>query len=222
MNHIKTKIISILILSTFIMPVVCAICEKDCSLNVSSVRYENGIFTANVETIRLEENGKAYFAIYDSNGALKRVACKPVNTGDSSFSFSTDEALEREKYKIKLMLWNENMVPDKNFYEGIFTDVVLESEHNYRDDYNKTSTFVYDGECKSIDVTFSEDTQLGDYFDYICIRDAFNKEVGGKYRGTELAGKTVSVPGNTVKIDIIADSDVTGYGYRTESIVVNK
>ncbi len=227
MNYVKIKIIGILLLitllSTFItMPIVYSISEKDGSLDISSVRYESGIFTANVSVSDLKENSKAYFAIYDRKGVLKTVVSKSVNAGDSSFSISTDELLDRQEYNIKLMLWNENMVPDGDCYEGIMTDVVLESEHNYQDNYNKTSTYIYDGECKSIDVTFSLDTRMGDNFDYIYICDAAGNRIGEKYYGTELAGKTINVPGNTVNIGLQSDKNMTSYGYKTESIVVNK
>lgn len=226
MNYIKIKTIGILLLlillSTFIaMPIVYSNWEKDSSLNISSVKYEGGIFTANVSATDLKESCKAYFAIYDKNGVLKTVVTKPVNAGDSSFSISTDELLDRREYNIKLMLWNENMVPDKNFYEGIMTNVVLESEHNYQETYNKTSTYIYDGECKSIDVTFSTDTKVENIFDNIYIYDAACNLIG-EYTGTQLAGKTINVPGNTVIIKLESDGNKTFYGYKTDSIVVNK
>lgn len=227
MNYIKIKIVAglllLTILSAFItIPTVYSNLEKDSSLSVSSVKYADGIFTANVSTIDLKENSKVYFVIYDKNGMLKTVATEPVNSGNSSFSISTSEPLDRCEYDIKVMIWNENMLPDENIYEGIMTDVVLESEHNYQDNYNKTSTYIYNGDCKSIDVTFSQDTSMGDIFDYIYICDADGNIVGGKYYTTQLAGKTINVPGNTIIINLESDANMTSYGYKTDSIVVNK
>ena len=84
--------------------------------------------------------------------------------------------------------------------------------------------YTYDGECTSLSVTFSDDTITKDYRDYIYIYDKNGTEIGG-YTGEELAGQTINVPGNTVKIRLFAESyrsDYCKYGYRTTSITVNK
>ena len=70
-------------------------------------------------------------------------------------------------------------------------------------------------------MTFSDDTETENNFDFIYILDAEDNQIG-KYSGTELAGQTVNVKGNTVKIRLISDSVYNGYGYKTESIIVNK
>ena len=59
------------------------------------------------------------------------------------------------------------------------------------------------------------------FHDYIYIYDANDNQIG-KYSGTSLAGKTINVPGNTVKIRLTSDGSQTRYGYKTESIVINK
>jgi len=97
----------------------------------------------------------------------------------------------------------------------------LESKHTYDNNIDQTTTYTYDGTCNSIDVTSSEDTETEKNYDFLYIYDENDKQIG-KYSGTELAGKTINIPGNTVKIRLTSDENKTYYGFRTEKIVVNK
>lgn len=81
--------------------------------------------------------------------------------------------------------------------------------------------YIYPQNCKSIDVTFSADTATESGYDYIYIYDAHDNEIGS-YSGMELAGQTINIVGNSVKIRLVSDGSNTGFGYRTERIVVNR
>ena len=105
--------------------------------------------------------------------------------------------------------------------KSIVVDEVLESDHNYANSTNKTYTYTYEGSCESIDVKFTADTQTESGYDYIYIYDGNDNQIG-KYSGTALAGVSVNIPGNTVKIKITSDGSVTKYGFKTESITVNR
>ena len=70
-------------------------------------------------------------------------------------------------------------------------------------------------------MTFSADTATESEYDYIYIYDAHSNEIG-ESSGIELAGQTINIAGNTVKIRLISDASNTGFGYRTERIVVNR
>ena len=75
----------------------------------------------------------------------------------------------------------------------------------------------------SLKVTFDEQTQLEDGFDYLYIYDADDNEIG-KYTGTELAGLTITVPGDTVKLQLQTDSstDTTSeWGFQVTQIVAS-
>lgn len=86
---------------------------------------------------------------------------------------------------------------------------------------DETKTYVYDGECVSIGVTFLEDTETESGWDYFYIYDTNDNQIA-QYSGTELAGQIITVPGNTVKTRLTSDGSVTRNGCRAGSIVVNK
>ncbi len=55
-----------------------------------------------------------------------------------------------------------------------------------------------------LEIRFDEQTELEDCFDYLYIYDKTGEEIG-KYTGTEAAGKTITVSGDTVLIRITSD-----------------
>jgi len=138
------------------------------------------------------------------------------------------ELSDTENYTVKFMLWDGNMKPfietdvrDIVTQKTIVGEDVLESDHNYENSTNKTYTYTYENGWESIDVKFTSDTETESGYDYIYILDGNDNQIG-KYSGTQLAGITVNIPGNTVKIKITSDGSVTKYGFKTESIIVNR
>ena len=92
----------------------------------------------------------------------------------------------------------------------------LESPHNY--DNSCTDVWSYRLNCaSSLNVTFDARTEMEDGFDYLYILDGSGKEVG-KYTGKELAGKTVSVPGDTVQIRMASDDAGNAWGFKVTSV----
>ena len=79
----------------------------------------------------------------------------------------------------------------------------MQSSHPY--EVNSSDKWVYtlNGASKTY-VTFDARTEVEDGFDYIYLYDK-NKNQVGKYTGNELAGKTVSVDGDTVIVQLVAD-----------------
>ena len=67
-------------------------------------------------------------------------------------------------------------------------------------------------------VTFSSDTETEAGYDYIYIYDKDNNQIGDRYEGTNLANKTITVPGNIVKIKLTSDGSMTKYGYKIINI----
>ena len=108
-----------------------------------------------------------------------------------------------------------------NFVNGtckackISANDVVESEHDYDDDLDKTWTITR--KCDYLNITFSAYTYTENNYDYIYIYDAKDNLVG-KYTGTELAGKTVKVMGGTAKIRLTSDGSETRYGFSTTKI----
>ena len=92
----------------------------------------------------------------------------------------------------------------------------MQSPHPY--EVNSSDKWVYtlNGASKTY-VTFDARTEVEDGFDYIYLYDK-NKSQVGKYTGTELAGKTVSVDGDTVIIQLVSDDAGNAYGFSVTQI----
>ena len=203
---------------------------NDMPANIKSIRcwYDNNNITAKIKFNHLEQAGTLYLAIYDE-GKLVALHDKPLTIDDTENTIEIIDVDETYKnYDVKVFYWNDSfsLKPLANsveaeIVEAILVDAVLESEHPYENSIDETKTYVYNGECVSIDVTFSDDTITESGFDYIYIYDSNDNKIG-QYSGTELAGQTITVPGNTVKIRLTSDGSVTANGYKTENIVVNK
>ena len=92
----------------------------------------------------------------------------------------------------------------------------LESPHNYDNSCTDVWSYKLDG-ASSLNVTFDAQTELEDGFDYLYILDGSGKEVG-KYTGKELAGKTIQVTGDTVKIRMASDDAGNAWGFKVTSV----
>lgn len=92
-----------------------------------------------------------------------------------------------------------------------------ESDHDYENNLDKTWEWRGPEDALNLDVAFDEQTKVENRYDRIYIYDGKDVELGD-YTGTELAGKTVRVPGNVVKIRLTSDSSLTYYGFKVTEI----
>ncbi len=92
----------------------------------------------------------------------------------------------------------------------------IESAHPYENNADETYT-IYRPGAAEIKVTFSSATKLSEG-DQIIIYDKENSKIGSYY-GNDLASKQIQVPGDTVKIKLVAD-ETTGsaYGFAVSDI----
>ena len=127
-------------------------------------------------------------------------------------------------------------------------DALPESEHDYADNLDQRWDYTYPGEAKGLFVTFSEDTWVEEYHGWIWIDDIVkdgvvtvgsmekniiapthktgdviviygeNDKYIGSYRGSELAGRTIFIPGRSFSITLITDGSVTGYGFKVTKV----
>lgn len=93
----------------------------------------------------------------------------------------------------------------------------VESAHPYNDDFDDSWT-IYKKNATRIAVVFSDSTETVADCDYIYLYDKNGEEIG-KYSGTELAGKKITVLGDTVKIRLFSDGFDTLYGFSLSNIV---
>lgn len=92
----------------------------------------------------------------------------------------------------------------------------FQSAHNYNDDCNEIYQLKIKG-VKDLAVTFSSDTVVENDRDYITIYDQKNTVVG-TYTGTQLAGKTVKVKGDTIRVRLQSDDINNDYGFKVVKI----
>ena len=105
---------------------------------------------------------------------------------------------------------------DERIYVKCTSLVDLQSDHPYEDDSD--ITYVYtDKSCNNLKITFSEDTEFENRYDYLTVYDGNDNEIG-KYSGTELAGGSVKVPGNTAKLRLTSDGVGNCYGFKVDSV----
>lgn len=88
----------------------------------------------------------------------------------------------------------------------------LESPHNYANNCNDFWVYTQEGVTKLL-VTFDERTCIEDGFDYLYIFDGTGTQID-KYTGDELAGQTVQLTGNTVRIKLVSDDSGNEWGFK--------
>lgn len=103
----------------------------------------------------------------------------------------------------------QTVTPDASAYP--------ESDHEYGNSLDETKTFAYPG-AVSLAITFSWQTNVEADYDYIYIYDGADNKIAS-YTGTEAAGQTLTVPGDTFKVRLTSDAATTGYGYAFDSVV---
>ncbi len=92
----------------------------------------------------------------------------------------------------------------------------LESAHNYANNTTEVWCYTLAG-AEELNITFDAKTNIEQDFDYLYVYDKDGKEVG-KYTGTELAGKTITVTGDTVKLKLVTDDAGQEWGFKVTKI----
>lgn len=128
---------------------------------------------------------------------------------------------------------------------AVAEDILLpESEHNYANNFYQEWEYVHPEEADYLWITFDEKTYVErgrdyDIFfeegeditfedvidqaqfyktgDYISIFDGAGN-LCGNYQDDYLAGRTILIPGNSFKITLTTDSNITGYGFKVISV----
>ena len=96
-------------------------------------------------------------------------------------------------------------------------DDCFESAHPYNNNSDESWT-IYKKNATRIAVVFSNSTETEANYDYIYLYDKNGEEIG-KYSGTELADKKITVLGDTVKIRLVSDGLDTLYGFSLSNII---
>lgn len=192
---------------------------------LKDISVDGNILTVTIHNGLLKPQPRLVLAIYNRNNILEWVrSCTTIPRQDTYCFDITGYGAE---YTSKVLMLGdmEGLIPytailETRIAQTETADVVLESFHKYLNDDDETLSYTYNGDCHSIDVTFNQQTFTAEN-DYIYIYDA-NDRLIGTYTGDALAGKTVNIPGNTVKIRLVTDESGSAYGYKTTSVIVIK
>ncbi len=91
-----------------------------------------------------------------------------------------------------------------------------QSPHNYSNNYTKTYNFSYEGAEKLI-LTFSPNTAFESNYDYLYIYDSNGTQIG-KYSGTSLASKVITINGDSFSLKLTTDVSNVYYGFSFSKI----
>ena len=89
-----------------------------------------------------------------------------------------------------------------------------ESAHNYANNLKETKTYKCTNALRLV-VTFSNKTYVEKDGDYIYVN-------GTRYTENQLAGKTITIKGDTLTVKLVSDDYGRGYGYSIDKIVVTR
>ncbi len=192
---------------------------------LKNIAIDNNTLTVTIHNGLLKPQPKLVLAIYDNDGILRKVQTHQTVAQKDTYSFDIKGYGAEYTAKALLLGDTDGLTPYTAALETRIActedaNVTLQSDHKYLNDTDETQIYTYDGECHSIDVTFNEQTSTAEN-DYIYIYDAKDNLIG-TYTGDELAGKTINILGNCVKIRLVTDSKGAAYGYKTTSIIVIK
>ena len=106
--------------------------------------------------------------------------------------------------------------------EGYFLPVSTypQSTHDYGVNLNETKTFTYEG-AKMLTVTFSDKCSLG-YAAHAYLYEGDSSSYFASFsQGTDMAGRTYRILGDTFRIRLSTSSYTTDYGYAFSSIIAH-
>lgn len=103
---------------------------------------------------------------------------------------------------------------------SVSSEELIGSEHPYTSYMDETWSYTLEG-AESIEVTFSENTYVENYYDYLEVYYVDNGEdvLYNRYTGDELAGKTLTLSGDTVKVRLTSDGSGQYYGFSIISVI---
>ncbi len=105
-------------------------------------------------------------------------------------------------------------------YCGMNAVSYLHSDHPYANNASDFKTLQQEG-AVSVSVTFSDNTYVEDDYDFIYIYDR-DYTLVGTYTGSQLAGQTITVVGDTLHICLESDDTENAYGYDVVAVAAEE
>lgn len=175
---------------------------------------------------------------------LNSVSAVSINTLPQKLVYNMDDVIESDGLTLKAYLSDgKTIIVSDNYtietcdmsFEGdktvtvnfhgakttfnitVNTPKYPESQHPYGE--NTYKTYVYESpiSCDSLKVTFSEDTVLENNWDWIYFYDSLGN-ITREYTGSELAGKTIQINGNVMRLGFVTDDSYANNGFKIVNI----
>lgn len=171
-----------------------------------------------------------FICVYDKNGKQiaklsgDQASCKSVHIPGNSFSITFTSDRSKNFYGYSMYYISANYSLKNQSFNALMADnkcAYPESTHDYENYADSSKQYYYyeapTSRVKQLDIRFSRKSNTEWKCDIITIFDGSGKTIG-KYSGWELAGKTVSVPGNKFTILLTSDRSKSSYGFSIEGI----
>lgn len=94
-----------------------------------------------------------------------------------------------------------------------------ESPHPYGTDADTSWSYTLAGNPSSIDVTFDPRTNVEEDYDYIYVMNGSGANVAGSpFTGDTLAGRTIRISGDMVRIRLTSDDSIDEFGFKLTNV----
>lgn len=140
----------------------------------------------------------------------------PTNTSTiytQPFTVNSTTTVKAKAFKDGM---NDSRISSKTFtiYSGF-----PESQHNYSENTDETWTYTVPNNPADIKINFDSLTEVEQDYDLIYVMDSNGNNISGSpFTGTQLSGKTLVVPGDTVKIRLKSDYATNKWGFKVNNI----
>ncbi len=175
---------------------------------------------------------------------LNSVSSLSINTLPKKLTYNTDDVLDLEGLTLNATVSNgKNIIVSDNYtvetcdmtaigektvtvdFHGAKTTFNItvkspkypESRHPYSENTNKTYVYESPIPCDFLKITFSEDTVLENHWDWIYFYDSLGNIIG-EYTGKNLAGKTIQMRGDIMRLGFKTDANYNQNGFKIENI----
>lgn len=155
------------------------------------------------------------FTVIDLENQIRKTACwindtnqisMEVEAGTTYYIFAETSSYIKASF--------QNTADNSDVITSDYND--LKSNHYYENNMDKKYIYTGASDTKYMDITFSTQTKL-DSSD--CIYIYGNDESEKKsYTGSQLSGKTISLKGNKLVINLVTDDDMVNYGFEVTGI----
>lgn len=186
---------------------------RDCYASSLDIKFSSKSFTEkNYDVISIYDENDVFIGEYSGD----QLAGKTIHIEGSSVKirFTSDGSKVFYGYSVDYI--TSNYVSQR---EGSNIYAYPESNHKYEQfaDNNYEYSFP-NSNVKKLCVYFNKNTYTEQNYDFIYIYDSYDNLIG-KYTGSELASRSIDIPGNSFRIRLTSDRASAHYGFKIDKII---